>query len=206
MLERRHRTTHISAHPPTHSLALVHSPTHCFSPRPPSSGSVSGPSSRRPSTADTQEGDSQQRVNPNLNSKHKTKSQPKSQPKSRPKIQSKPKSDPKGARESDSAPSAAVPMAQSELRLYYTKKKKVLAILVRAGLEGQCVERERERKRTTRCTRHMLVHPRGRSGRMERRWPSGRTTKLSVTTGLVVACDRVHKTTSTTHTTNTHAH
>ena len=75
-------------------------------------------------------------------SKSQPKSQPKSRPKSRPKIQSKPKSDPKGARESDSAPSAAVPMAQSELRLYYTKKKKVLAILVRAGLEGQCVERE----------------------------------------------------------------
>lgn len=85
--------------------------------RPSSSDSLSGPSSRRSVTTDKQESREPK-------SKPKTKLKPKP---TKTKLKPKPNAN-------TSEPRAPEPVAtQSELRLYYTKKKKVLAILIRAN-------------------------------------------------------------------------
>ena len=102
----------------TNSLALTRSPHSCMhnAPRPSSSDSLSGPSSRRSVTTDKQESREPK-------SKPKTKLKPKP---TKTKLKPKPNAN-------TSEPRAPEPVAaQSELRLYYTKKKKVLAILVRS--------------------------------------------------------------------------
>ena len=105
----------------THSLALTRSPHSCMhnAPRPSSSDSLSGPSSRRSVTTDKQESREPK-------SKPKTKLKPKP---TKTKLKPKPNAN-------TSEPRAPEPVAaQSELRLYYTKKNSPAKSKLRAIAE-----------------------------------------------------------------------